>query len=103
MPPWPYLARRGPCPDTLLSPPKSYEPLLDLAPMLLSDARLFDLGAIGEQLGYLLFPEATQRTMVSPRPTRIGPAPATALTSPFIVARWSWASGSRNSRPAPAA
>jgi hypothetical protein len=44
-----------PIPDTWLVPPKSYEPLPDLAPTLKAYAKLFDLGAIGKQLGYPLF------------------------------------------------
>ena len=44
-----------PIPETLLIPPKSYEPLPDLAPTLRSYAKLFDLGAVGKQLGYPLF------------------------------------------------
>jgi hypothetical protein len=44
-----------PIPDTWLVPPKSYEPLPDLAPTLKSYAKLFDLGAIGDKLGYPLF------------------------------------------------
>jgi hypothetical protein len=44
-----------PIPDTWLVPPKSYDVLPDLAPTLKSYAKLFDLGAIGEQLGYPLF------------------------------------------------
>ena len=44
-----------PIPDTWMVPPKSYEPLPDLAPTLKAYARLFDLGAIGEKLGYPFF------------------------------------------------
>ena len=44
-----------PIPDTWLVPPKSYEPLPDLAPTLKSYAKLFDLGTVGKQLGYPLF------------------------------------------------
>jgi hypothetical protein len=44
-----------PIPDTWLVPPKSYEPLPDLQPTLKSYAKLFDLAAIGKQLGYPLF------------------------------------------------
>ena len=44
-----------PIPETWLVPPKSYEPLPDLAPTLKSYAKLFDLTAIGKQLGYPLF------------------------------------------------
>jgi hypothetical protein len=45
-----------PIPETWLVPPKSYaEELPDLKPTLSRYARLFDLGAIGKQLGYPLF------------------------------------------------
>jgi hypothetical protein len=44
-----------PIPDTYLVPPKSYEPLPDLQSTLRSYAKLFDLGKIGESLGYPLF------------------------------------------------
>ncbi len=44
-----------PVPDTWLVPPKSYAPSADLAPTLRQYARLFDLGAIGDELGYPLF------------------------------------------------
>ena len=44
-----------PIPETWLVPPKSYEPLPDLQPTLRSYAKLFDLGEIGEQLGYPMF------------------------------------------------
>jgi hypothetical protein len=44
-----------PIPDTWLVPPKSYEPLPDLAPTLKAYAKLFDLTTIGKQLGYPLF------------------------------------------------
>jgi hypothetical protein len=44
-----------PIPETWMLPPKSYEQLPDLAPTLRRYARLFDLGAIGRQLGYPLF------------------------------------------------
>jgi hypothetical protein len=44
-----------PIPDTWMVPPKSYEPTPDLDPTLNRYARLFDLGAIGHQLGYPLF------------------------------------------------
>ncbi len=44
-----------PIPETWLIPPKSYEPAADLAPTLKAYARLFDLGAIGKQIGYPLF------------------------------------------------
>ncbi len=44
-----------PVPDTWLIPPKEYEPTDDLAPTLERYARLFDIGAIGDRLGYPLF------------------------------------------------
>ena len=44
-----------PVPETWLVPPKSYEPTADLAPTLERYARLFDLGTIGERLGFPLF------------------------------------------------
>jgi hypothetical protein len=44
-----------PIPETWMIPPKSYEPLPDLAPTLKSYAKLFDLPAIGRKLGYPLF------------------------------------------------
>lgn len=44
-----------PIPDTWLVPPKSYEPLPDLSATLKSYAKLFDLGEVGEKLGYPLF------------------------------------------------
>nr|HEX4314688.1 hypothetical protein [Kofleriaceae bacterium] len=44
-----------PIPDTWLVPPKAYEPLPDLAPTLKAYAKLFDLGDIGNKLGYPLF------------------------------------------------
>jgi len=44
-----------PVPDTWLVPPKSYAPSADLEPTLRQYARLFDLGAVGEKLGYPLF------------------------------------------------
>jgi len=44
-----------PIPPTWMVPPKSYEPLPDLAPTLKSYAKLFDLGKIGNQIGYPLF------------------------------------------------
>jgi hypothetical protein len=42
-------------PDTWMLPPKAYEPVADLQPTLARYAQLFDLGAIGAQLGYPLF------------------------------------------------
>lgn len=44
-----------PIPETWMIPPKSYEQTPDLAPTLKAYARLFDLGKIGEQLGYPMF------------------------------------------------
>jgi hypothetical protein len=44
-----------PIPNTWLVPPRSYEPLPDLQPTLKSYARLFDLGALGNAVGYPLF------------------------------------------------
>ena len=44
-----------PIPETWMVPPKSYELAADLAPTLKAYARLFDLGAIGKQIGYPLF------------------------------------------------
>ncbi len=44
-----------PVPDTWMVPPKSYEPKADLEPTLRRYARLFDLGEVGERLGYPLF------------------------------------------------
>ncbi len=44
-----------PIPETWLVPPKAYEPLPDLQPTLKKYAKLFDLGAIGRELGYPLF------------------------------------------------
>ncbi|MDX1395688.1 MAG: hypothetical protein R3195_15000 [Gemmatimonadota bacterium] len=44
-----------PIPDTWLVPPKSYEPVADLEVTLERYARLFDLGDVGERLGYPLF------------------------------------------------
>lgn len=44
-----------PIPETWLVPPKSYEPLPDLAITLKRYARLFDLGEVGKKLGYPFF------------------------------------------------
>jgi hypothetical protein len=44
-----------PIPTTWLVPPRSYEPTPDLQPTLKSYAKLFDLGALGEAVGYPLF------------------------------------------------
>jgi len=44
-----------PIPETLLVPPKAYEPSEDLEPTLSRYARLFDLDGLGKKLGYPLF------------------------------------------------
>ena len=44
-----------PIPETWMLPPKSYEPTADLAPTLKAYAKLFDLGAIGNRIGYPMF------------------------------------------------
>lgn len=44
-----------PIPETWMLPPKSYNKTADLEPTLTRYAQLFDLGAIGRQLGYPLF------------------------------------------------
>ncbi|MDH3352125.1 MAG: hypothetical protein OEM51_11300, partial [Gammaproteobacteria bacterium] len=44
-----------PVPDTWLVPPKSYIESPDLLPTLRRYARLFDLGEIGDKVGYPLF------------------------------------------------
>ncbi len=44
-----------PVPDTWLLPPKSYEPSPDLKSTLERYAKLFDLGQLGQELGYPLF------------------------------------------------
>lgn len=44
-----------PVPATWLVPPKAYEPKDDLQVTLKRYARLFDLGAVGKQVGYPLF------------------------------------------------
>ena len=44
-----------PVPDTWLLPPKSYADSPDLEPTLKRYAKLFDLGDIGDQMGYPLF------------------------------------------------
>jgi hypothetical protein len=44
-----------PIPGTWLVPPKAYEPVADLEVTLERYARLFDLGDVGERLGYPLF------------------------------------------------
>ncbi|ANM28418.1 hypothetical protein ABI59_00405 [Acidobacteria bacterium Mor1] len=42
-------------PETWLVPPKEYEPSADLEPTLNRYAKLFDIGEIGEKVGYPLF------------------------------------------------
>jgi hypothetical protein len=44
-----------PIPETWMIPPKSYEPQPDLRPTLHRYAKLFDLGRIGQALGYPVF------------------------------------------------
>jgi hypothetical protein len=44
-----------PIPETVLVPPKSYEPTPDLQPTLRRYAKLFDLGDVGAELGYPMF------------------------------------------------
>jgi len=44
-----------PVPETWLVPPKAYEPREDLEPTLQRYARIFDLGEVGEALGYPMF------------------------------------------------
>ncbi len=44
-----------PVPETWLVPPKEYEPKPDLRPTLERYARLFDLGQVGERLGYPMY------------------------------------------------
>ena len=44
-----------PIPDTWMVPPKSYAKTADLEPTLARYARLFDLGDVGERIGYPLF------------------------------------------------
>jgi hypothetical protein len=44
-----------PIPDTWMIPPKSYAESADLKPTLTRYAKLFDLGAIGERIGYPLY------------------------------------------------
>jgi hypothetical protein len=49
------MALGMPIPDTWMVPPKSYEPTPDLSPTLRAYAKLFDLGAVGNRIGYPLF------------------------------------------------
>ncbi len=44
-----------PVPETWMVPPKSYKNSADLEPTLRKYARMFDLGAIGDKIGYPLF------------------------------------------------
>ncbi|MSP16881.1 MAG: hypothetical protein EXR73_09770 [Myxococcales bacterium] len=44
-----------PIPETWMLPPKSYVPTADLQPTLKRYARLFDLGAVGREVGYPAF------------------------------------------------
>jgi hypothetical protein len=44
-----------PVPDTWMVPPKEYEPFGDLEPTLQQYARMFDLGEVGEELGFPMF------------------------------------------------
>jgi len=44
-----------PIPETWLVPPRSYEPTPDLSPTLRRYAKLFDLGKVGEAIGYPMF------------------------------------------------
>ena len=44
-----------PVPDTWMIPPKAYKHSADLQPTLRQYARYFDLGAIGEKIGYPVF------------------------------------------------
>jgi hypothetical protein len=49
------IALGMPIPETWMVPPKSYEQTADLGPTLRAYAKLFDLGAIGNRIGYPLF------------------------------------------------
>ena len=49
------MALGMPIPETWMTPPKGYSPNPDLKPTLSRYAKLFDLGKIGEKLGYPLF------------------------------------------------
>jgi len=44
-----------PIPETWMIPPRAYEALPDVKPTLQQYAKLFDLGKIGEELGYPMF------------------------------------------------
>ena len=49
------MALGMPIPETWMVPPKAYEPTPDLSPTLKAYAKLFDLGAVGNKIGYPLF------------------------------------------------
>jgi hypothetical protein len=49
------MALGMPIPETWMVPPKSYEQTPDLGPTLRAYAKLFDLGAVGNRIGYPLF------------------------------------------------
>ncbi len=49
------MALGMPIPETWMIPPKSYEPSPDVRPTLQRYAKLFDLGKVGEKVGYPLF------------------------------------------------
>jgi len=49
------MALGMPIPETWMLPPKSYEPLPDLAVTLRRYAKLFDLGHVGARIGYPMF------------------------------------------------
>ena len=49
------MALGMPIPETWMIPPKGYSPNPDLKPTLSKYAKLFDLGKVGEKLGYPLF------------------------------------------------
>ena len=49
------IALGMPIPETWMVPPKSYEPTPDLGPTLRAYAKLFDLGEVGNRIGYPLF------------------------------------------------
>ncbi len=50
------MTRLGlPVPETWMLPPKAYDPADDLEPTLKKYARMFDLDAIGEEIGYPFF------------------------------------------------
>lgn len=49
------MALGMPIPETWMVPPKAYEPTPDLKPTLQRYAKLFDLGKIGERIGWPMF------------------------------------------------